>query len=203
MARPREHSTDELRELALTAAERLLEEQGSQALSARRIAAAIGYSAASLYSVFRNLDDLSWQLNARSLTKLHASLAEVADASPRARLHAYAQRYIDFARAYPRRWSLLFEHRTPDSLQVPEWLSASIERLFVQLEVPLRALAPDAGDGEIRLTARTLWGAVHGIAVLRQRDKLFLPADHQADRMLPTLVDHYLDGWLATRRVAQ
>ncbi|GGO79432.1 hypothetical protein GCM10011348_13680 [Marinobacterium nitratireducens] len=199
MARPREHSAEELRELALSAAGRLLDEQGIEALSARRIAAAIGYSAATLYSVFRNLDDLCWHLNAQTLGQLHAALGAVGGSEPRAQLHAYAAAYVAFARAQPQRWSLLFEHRTSPGVDIPDWLGASIERLFERVEAPLRALAPAASEADIRLQARTLWGSVHGLAVLQQRGKLFLSGDQASLRMLPTLVDQYLDGWLSAR----
>lgn len=201
MARPREHSVAELRELALAAAARLLEEQGAEALSTRRIAAQIGYSAASLYSVFRSRDDLCWQLNARTLIQLHQQLDRVAPSAPRERLKAFARAYLDFARSAPARWSLLFEHSTPESLEVPSCLGASITQLFGQLEQPLQALAPDAPVEDIRLNARTLWGAVHGITVLQLRGKLFLSDEDQAQRMLLSLIDHYLDGWLGDREV--
>lgn len=187
--------------MALAAAARLLERQGPEALSTRRIAAEIGYSAASLYSIFRNRDDLCWQLNALTLGALHDRLQRVAESDPRGRLQAYGRVYLDFACRLPARWSLLFEHRTPESLEVPDGLGASIERLFRQLEQPLQTLVPDAPAEEVKLNARTLWGAVHGIAVLQLRNKLFLPDGTPAQAMLDTLVDHYLDGWLASRGV--
>ncbi|WP_020683633.1 TetR/AcrR family transcriptional regulator [Marinobacterium rhizophilum] len=195
MARRREHSREALTELALSAAERLLDKQGAALLSTRRIAADIGYSAASLYSVFNNFDDLCWQLNARTLAMLLAQLDALGDKSPREALKAYALCYVAFAARWPERWSLLFEHRTPETLQVPAWLNDSIERLFLQIERRLAELVPDASATELALTARTLWCGVHGVAVLQLRGKLFLPPEGKQEQMLITLVDYHLDGW--------
>ncbi len=199
MARRREHSREALTELALCAAERLLDEQGIAVLSTRRIAAEIGYSAATLYSVFSSLDDLCWQLNARTLAQLLDELDALGELEPREALKAYALCYVAFAARWPARWSLLFEHRTPETLQVPAWLNASIERLFSQLERCLAELAPEACATELALTARTLWSGVHGVAVLQLRNKLFLPPQGKQEQMLVTLVDYHLDGWRLNR----
>lgn len=199
MARRQDHTRDELRELALGAASRLLDEQGFEALSTRRIATEIGYSAGTLYSVFRNLDDLCWQLNGRTLELLLERLEALDEPDPRARLRAFALVYTAFAGQWPQRWSLLFEHRTPDTLDVPTWLDDAIARLFGLVEAGVRELAPEAGDTEIALVARTLWGAVHGITVLQLRGKLFLTQGGSSTPMLNSLVDHYLDGWLASQ----
>jgi AcrR family transcriptional regulator len=199
MARRREHSKEALTELALCAAERLLDEQGAEVLSTRRIAARIGYSAATLYTVFKNLDDLCWQLNARTLVHLLRKLDALGPLAPREALKAYAECYLEFSARWPERWSLLFEHRTPESLSVPGWLSASIERLFSLIERRLAELVPDASAAELALNARTLWSGVHGVAVLQLRDKLFLPPEGQQQQMLVTLVDYHLDGWRLNR----
>ena len=53
MARRSDHSREELREMAITAAEQIVVEQGYEGLSARKVAAAIGYTVGTLYLVFR------------------------------------------------------------------------------------------------------------------------------------------------------
>lgn len=75
MARRSDHSREEIRAMALAAAQQIVTEQGFAALNARKIASAIGYTVGTLYLVFKNLDDLFLQLNARTLDDLHAALA--------------------------------------------------------------------------------------------------------------------------------
>lgn len=204
MARRSDHTRDELQQMALAAAEQLLDEQGVAALSTRKVAAAIGYSAGALYLVFRNLDDLCWQINARTLAALQAQLDSLPryDAS-RPCLRAYAHSYLNFARGYPHRWALLFEHSAPEGSDAPEWLHSAIERLFERLEARLLDAVPAVSQEEVTLGARTLWSAVHGVTQLTLRDKLFLGRESGPEAMIDNLVDCYLDGWLARAGGAQ
>lgn len=197
MARRNDHSREELKEMALSAAELLLQSEGLKALSARRVAAEIGYSAGSLYTVFTNLDDLCWQLNARTLAQLLEQLDATAAESPEHCLLAYGKAYLAFARENPERWSLLFEHGTASDVAAPEWLNVRILSLFARVEQCLKQLKPDMEGDALALTARTLWSGVHGIAVLALRQKLFVDGELAAELMLQQLIQHYLKGWLA------
>lgn len=197
MARRNDHSREELKEMALAAAESLLQREGMKALSARRVAAEIGYSAGSLYTVFTNLDDLCWQLNARTLTQLLAQLDRISSAVPEGCLLAYGKAYLAFARENPQRWSLLFEHGTATEVAAPEWLNERILSLFARVERCLQQLKPALDKQNLELAARTLWSGVHGIAVLSLRQKLFVEGEQPAEQMLQQLIRHYLNGWLA------
>ena len=75
MARRADHSREELCEIAMQAAERIVETDGLRALTARNVADAIGYSPGTLYNLFANLDELILQLNGRTLDALHDRLA--------------------------------------------------------------------------------------------------------------------------------
>ncbi len=197
MARRNDHSREELKEMALAAAESLLQREGMKALSARRVAAEIGYSAGSLYTVFTNLDDLCWQLNARTLSQLLAQLDRISSAVPEGCLLAYGKAYLAFARENPQRWSLLFEHGTATEVAAPEWLNERILSLFARVERCLQQLKPALDKKNLELAARTLWSGVHGIAVLSLRQKLFVEGEQPAEQMLQQLIRHYLNGWLA------
>lgn len=196
MARRNDHTREELQEMALNAAEKLLDEQGSSALSARKVASAIGYSVGSLYLVFKNLDDLCWQVNARTLNGLLNELdARDTLLSAEGRLKGYAHGYLEYAQAWPHRWSLLFEHRSPDGTDAPEWLHQSIAALFGRIEQALVELKPNQPEEEITVAARTLWSGVHGITLLKLRDKLFLGDDSEPKIMIDGLVERYIAGW--------
>lgn len=194
MARRNDHSRDELREMALTAAEQLLDAQGAAALSTRKIAAAIGYSAGSLYQVFSNYDDLCWQLNQRTLTQLLATLEVAEQASPIDALQHYADNYLCFAQQQPERWQLLFEHHSKEP-QLPDQLMEIIERLFALLEHPLATLFAGQQTLDIQQAARTLWAGVQGIAVLHHHDKLFASSQQSPQLMARQLIQRYIAGW--------
>lgn len=201
MARRNDHSREELQAMALSAAEQLLDEQGGAALSTRKVATAIGYSVGSLYLIFKNLDDLCWQINARTLQGLKLALDEAAADQPaQLRLKCYAQAYLNYAQQWPHRWALLYEHRSPEDLDAPEWLHEAIADLFGRIEQTLRELKTDESDEEITLAARTLWSGVHGITMLKLRDKLYLGADAGPELMCESLIDRYMTGWSGTEQ---
>ena len=77
MGRRSDHSRDELYVMALDAAESIVREDGFPALTARKVAARIGYTAGTLYNIFRNQDDLIIHLNARTLGRLDAEMRQI------------------------------------------------------------------------------------------------------------------------------
>lgn len=194
MARRSDHSREELQEMALEAAERILDTQGEAALSARKVATEIGYSAGALYLVFQNRDDLCWQLNGRTLQKLLTALEHVNCEDPIECLKQFAEIYLTFATVWTPRWSLLFEHRSADEVEAPQWLSNRIDELFRKLEQPLAQCFPQLDQAAISQMARTLWGGVHGVTILSLRDKLFLNQQADPRQMLDDLVETYVRG---------
>ena len=108
----------------------------------RKVAAVMGYSAGSLYSVFANLDDLLLQANRTTLEQLAAHLRQVPPLSqPAAQIQALAQAYWAFAQQHPLLWRAIFEH-IPATYTAPDWHQQQISQLFGQVEAPLARLMP-------------------------------------------------------------
>jgi AcrR family transcriptional regulator len=172
VARRNDHSRDELRRMSLEAAEDILSHEGAHALSVRRIAQAIGYSHGTLYLVFRNLDGLLLELNARTLDDLAAALECAAGAQPdaRARLDALAGAYLAFAREHSARWRLVFEHHLPPDEPRLDMLAQRVARAYRTLHETLA----DAGAAahERAEIGAALWSAIHGVCVLALAGKL-------------------------------
>ena len=197
MARRNDNSREEIREMALQAAEAILVEQGIQQLSARQVAKRIGYAVGTLYLVFKNLDDLMLQINARTLKKLHQHLQ--ASLKPRSKpnkqIHQMAQAYLEFARLYPQLWALLYDRRSNPELELPASYSHEIQATFDLLEDLLAKRSGQADKKKCHLSARVLWGAVHGITVLALDNKLDIAGDYETNSLLENLVEHYLAGF--------
>lgn len=203
MGRRNDHSRDELREMALRAAESIIVDRGIEGLSARRVAAGIGYTVGSLYLVFRNLDDLILQLNTRTLTELceHLSRAAAAHVEPRTCLRAMGQAYIDFAVTNRNRWSLVFHHRPPPELPPPQAFGDAVATMFALVYAQLHALDPQRSADDIQDAAHALWSGVHGIATLGLDRKLqagmSAGTEEAVARTAVSLVEHYLAGYCA------
>ena len=197
MARRSDHSREELREMAITAAEQIVVEQGYEGLSARKVAAAIGYTVGTLYLVFENLDDLILHINARTLDRLHANMnasqTQCNDASDC--LLQLGQVYIRFANDDPHRWAMVFEHRFSEDQVVPAWYQEKIARMFALVEEGLEPLAGQHTRNEITQTSRALWGGVHGICILALNDNLGVTGVDSVQDLTQTLITNYLKGF--------
>lgn len=196
MGRRSDHTREELYELALTAAERILETDGLPGLTVRQVAREIGYSHGTIYNVFSDLDDLIVHLNGRTLDLLYEALQEIPlDGAPQAALLGLSQGYIAFTRQCRSRWNLLFEHHLPEGRELPDWHYDKIDRLLKLAEAPLAPLFPKGRDRERVHSARVLWSALHGICSLESSRKL---AKHETVESLShTLIALYVQG-LAT-----
>ena len=169
--------------MSLEAAEAIVASEGVGALSVRRIAQAIGYTHGTLYLVFENLDALLLELNRRTLDELTAALEQAwRDSEPgQARLQGLAQAYLDFARAHPERFRLVFEHRAAEGTPAPGGLEDQVRRGYALLENAL----VESGAADAALPAASLWCAIHGATLLTLDDKLL---DAQSQSLDPSRV---------------
>jgi AcrR family transcriptional regulator len=194
MARRGEHSREEIRRMALDAAEAIVAAHGYRGLSARKVAADIHYTVGTLYLVFENLDDLILHVNGRTLDELFAWLKEkqASAHNPEAALIALANAYIAYAEAQSPRWNMLFEFLADKGEILPEWYQEKLGKVFGLVEAALCSLTQD--QAKIQHAARVLWASVHGICVLKVRQRMNLDAEAMA-RML---IENFLSGLRAT-----
>ncbi|WP_428242468.1 TetR/AcrR family transcriptional regulator [Gynuella sp.] len=197
MARRSDHSREEIKEMALEAAVNILENEGSKGISARNVAKAIGYTVGTLYLVFENQRDMLLHLNALSLDDLDAWLEEHTGSgvTPAENLLQLADAYISYAIEKSARWNLLFEILVDETNELPDWYMVRLGRLFGRVESVLSPLAKQHGELEIQRAARVLWAGVHGICMLKIRQRLTLAGGQTPNEMAKMLVDNFLEGF--------
>lgn len=198
MARRNDHSRDEIREMALAAADKIVSREGAKGLSARKVAAAIGYTVGTLYLVFDNLDDLVLQVNAHTLDRLHARMLEeqAPHQEPIDRLLQLGHTYISFADEEHHRWELVFEHRLPKGKQPPDWFRKKVARMFALVETSLEPLATNHSSKEIKQAAAALWSGVHGICILAMSRQLDVAGVDSVQDLTHSLMSNYLKGFI-------
>jgi AcrR family transcriptional regulator len=197
MARRSDHSREEIRDMALAAAEQLVSKQGYEGLSARKVASAIGYTVGTLYLVFENLDDLILHINARTLDRLQQRMLEEQTQcrDPFSCLQQLGQTYIGFAKDEPHLWEMVFKHRLPKERQVPLWFQEKVDRMFAMVEEKLTPLAKHRSQQEIAQAAGALWGGVHGICMLALTGKIGVAGVNSAQDLAQTLMNNYVRGF--------
>ncbi len=198
MARRSDHTSEELKELVITATAALIEEHRTVRITARQIAEAVGYTPGTLYTHFANLDDIFLHVNARSLSDLRAMLASAiaGEATAASAIRAMGRAYLAYARAHPHRFQLMFTPRLPQGATPPPFLQNEIERLFELLGQQLRRVA-EADPDTLEIGVRALWSGVHGVASLALSDQLFTARPNMEQDMTEMLVAQFVASWPA------
>jgi AcrR family transcriptional regulator len=149
------------REEILDVAERLLESEGLAALSMRRIAAALGIQAPSLYKHLPGKDAITAGLQARALVGMAAALRGTEDD-----VRGLAAAYRSWALQRPQLY-LLTTRGTLHRDQLPDGVEAAAAAPVVA-----------AAGGDVA-RARALWAVAHGLVDLELTGRF--PADADVD----------------------
>jgi AcrR family transcriptional regulator len=197
MARRTDHSREEIRQMALNAAEAIVAAEGYKGLSTRKVASTINYTVGTLYLVFKNLDDLVLQVNGRTLDMLFEWLLvrRSETGAPRDELLGLANAYIAYAEAETPRWNMLFEYVSEKGNALPDWYLMKLSKVFGLAEKALKPLGDHRSELEVQQAARVLWAGVHGICTLKIRQRMDLAGGQSAEGMAQMLIDNFLRGF--------
>lgn len=199
MARRADHTREELNDLILKAAWKIIGKGGTEALTARGIAAEIGYAPGTIYNLFESMEALSLQINGRTLDELYMVLSdpELTDSSKSItqNLKRMATAYNHFARDHHPYWLMLFNNKWNAGRPFAPWYHEKIDRLFEPVEKILQPLFAPKQDRQKKLAARALWASIHGLCILRETGKIPLVAGKEADEELSSyLIDNFIAG---------
>ena len=201
----RQREKDDLRRKILAAAQQIITSEGFAALSMRKLADHIEYSAASIYLHFRNREQIARELGDAGYGQLLAMMTAAAEEEDvLKRLKAVGMSYVAFGLEHPETYRLIFmgdsEYMAAAFAEhAPGSAASRSYQLLVDLAVDLkkaRLYAGKAAPGEL---AEMLWAAMHGIVSLKLACTGFLTsAENLADLMTGTLIS----GLIAKPRVS-
>lgn len=150
------------------AALEVLAEQPASSVSLREVARRAGVSHNAPYHHFGDRQGLLKAVAARGLRGLLAAMTAARDRaeSPRARLIAIGRAYIDFAVDHAGQFDVIFDPeicdpREPNPVTAP--LIAANDELLAE---SVRDVLVGRPEAEVKATAASLWGTVHGLALL-------------------------------------
>ena len=167
----RARERQQVRERILIAARRLFAQHGFEAVTLRKIAAAIDYVPGAIYLHFKDKEELIRTLcltDFDEVTRSVAPLARVAD--PIERIRRMGRAYIAFALKHPHSYRLLFLQRSPyehderalERRGDPRRDAHAFLKLAAQEAIEKGRLRREFRDAE--LVTETFWAAVHGVA---------------------------------------
>jgi len=169
MARRKDHTREELVEMAVASGRELVVAEGPEALTARNVAKLMGYTPGTLYNLFDSIDGLAAAINARTLRAFAETIRQIVreNAKPKKRLRRICEAYLELKATQPHLWALCFA--TPLKTLTDDFHEA-VHAVFD----PVReALLPLSGSpANARRDAKLLWAALHGICLLQESGKL-------------------------------
>jgi len=183
------------RDLIISGARDIIASEGLDAVSLRRLAAALGVTAPALYAHIRDKRDLLRGVAELEFAELISSFEAVTVTEPVARLHRLSRVYVERALAEPElfRTMFLFPPELDLSATTGEELPLATTSFRIALDAVSAAIAAGAlGDRDPLIAALTLWTATHGVA-----DVLLLgfPFDDATrDLLIDSVIDTVLTG---------
>jgi AcrR family transcriptional regulator len=156
------------RERIVDAARAIFTDGGLQALSVRKVAAAVGLSPMALYRHFAGMDELIDALVMDGLEAWRARLAATPDAEPEEWLTGATDAFLDFALEEPRRFEAAFLLRGASARRYPEDFregrSPPVKLITDQIR---RAQAEGAlGDAPPEEIGLSIWAMAQGLVSL-------------------------------------
>ncbi len=188
MPRHRTLSPEDMTALFLSCAEQAITGQGVKNATARNIAARAGYTAGTLYTCFKSLDDLLVQLQIIVLGRLQDELRDTLEnAAPDHLMSELAEVYVKFACDNAELWELVQQNGTtndPDLHQAYTEALQATRNLFSDGYRRQTAATGRPADNE---TASLLWIATHGLTNVATSKKVSFISDSEITGLATSL----------------
>ncbi|MEO1057443.1 MAG: TetR/AcrR family transcriptional regulator [Actinomycetota bacterium] len=184
----------------LDTAETLLDHDGFDGISVRRLADAVGVSRQVVYTHFGGMNGLLDALHERLSARLTAAVGAI-DATPGTSdyLLAGAAAYRHAARRWPELYQLVFERPVPEYTIGADAAAAGLRSFepivtmaseWLQANGRTRARRAEAID-----LARSMWSSLHGFIVL---ERVGFATEAETDRISQRAIEALLAGWIST-----
>ena len=164
LARGRQQYREDLRGQVLDAAAAIIETEGAEALSMRKLGLVLGWAPMSLYSYFGDKHELLLALAHRSFDALALRLAG-SDDPPLDALRRLFLAYARFGLERPHHYRTMFmavETQPPRERKAPEQISAENPAFAIALQRAQACVAAGLLAGDPHAIATLLWTTVHG-----------------------------------------
>lgn len=186
------NTADRIAQVALT----ILEKEGPEAVSMRRVAAAVGITPMAIYHHFPSREALLNTITDREFAKLLSYMqAHQPHGKVEARLVAVMEGYVDYAFAQPRVFDFVFSRPRPGARQFPKDFRA---RRSPTLNPVADLLATEMHKGSLKKddiweVAFALWAHVHGYVMLYRAGRIAL-SEQEFRKLLHRSIRRFLHG---------
>jgi AcrR family transcriptional regulator len=185
---------EEVRSSILKAAWQLVEKEGWQALSIRKIADAIEYSSPVIYDHFANKEAILLEFTRKGFRQLNEQLIKAKDkfTNPEQQIEAIAYAYWKFAFDQKEYYQLMYGLGMPgcDAVkQIPE-LSSFTEIIMVPIKEMLAKTKNTTAEPFLKL--QTFWSTLHGLISINMMGR-----DDHRDELNAMVLKDFLIGFVS------
>lgn len=188
----RNNTADRIASVALT----ILENEGPEAVSMRRVAEAVGITPMAIYHHFPSREALLNTITDREFARLLSYMhAHPLNGGLEDRLLAVMAGYVDYAFAQPRVFDFIFSRPRPGARQFPKDFRA---RRSPTLNPVADLLEAEMGKGSLKKddvweVAFALWAHVHGYVMLYRAGRVAL-SEREFRKLLHRSIRRFLHG---------
>ena len=149
-------------------ATRLFASKGTEGVTMRDLASALGVSAMTPYRYFRDKDDILAAVRARAFDRFAEAL-EKAYSRPGTTIErtcAARDAYVRFALEEPATYQLMFDLSQPTAAEYPDLARAGMRARATMTRHVRDLIAEGILEGDPELIGRVIWAALHGAVTL-------------------------------------
>jgi AcrR family transcriptional regulator len=185
---------DDLKGDLIVAAEKLIREGGTSALSLRKLAEVTGVTTMATYHHFANREALLVQIAVNGFAELAdmmtADLSD--DATPAANVKALMRGYLKFALENMSIYHLMFGQEIQGKPLIPEFKSASRRSFYLMANALKKHLETDGHAVDADAVGISFWGTLHGLVCLVSDGTLLYKS--RSEEKLDRLIDQAVKG---------
>lgn len=198
-----EHAVEQRRSEILNAAMTLFEAGGLEAVSFRKVAAALGCSYSAPYRYFPSKDALLTAMRAQAFRWMEREMLDAINPAqpPRQRLRTLAEAFIRAGIERPQRYALMFFRLTTEPESGPRSLELAAAKRDA-LDVCTRTIAAAQAAGDLKLSVDPLtashlfWVGAHGLVSLEVAGQFVM--GRSLEELMPQMVRTLMQGLEAT-----
>jgi AcrR family transcriptional regulator len=183
----KERDRVDMKELILNSAHQLFLSKGFEEVSIRNIAEAIEYSPATIYLYFKDKNEIFHALHGEAFKKFNECMIPVFTIKdPFKRLVTMGEKYIEFAFAHPKYYTIMFIAEAPMLCEETSegWIEG--QRALDGLESIVEECIKEGKlkKQPAKVLAFTIWSYVHGMCSLALRDRMKHYAEEEREGMI-------------------
>ena len=157
-------------DLFVKTAEDIISNGGIEAFNARKLAQETKYSLGSIYTYFKDINDLILQINAATLDKLYRRIQEavIKESDPASKIFAITNTYFDFAAENEKLWQSVMNFEKTANRALLEVYQQKLDNVLRLIRETIRSQLKKGQEADD--ITNIIWASLQGLWVLQNKE---------------------------------